>query len=332
MCLYPRLIKNPKYKPNKKNGGVTPAIYDIRVLYVPIGCNNCIECKKKKANDYRIRLLEDIKVNKNCLFVTLTFSNEEYTKLANENRTLAGYSLDNWIAIKAMGRFLNRWRKEHGKSLRHWAVTELGHEGTENIHLHAIIWNKDVDKIRRIWKYGFIWAGTYVNGRTVNYIVKYVTKTDLKHKYYKPQVLSSPGIGANYINTHNATLNKYNSKETKENYTTTTGHKVGLPVYWRNKLYSDEEKEALWIQKLNKNERWVLGQKISIDKNNDNYWKALKQARKLNIKLGYNSDWIDYNEKEYEEQLRILKQAERKKIASGGPAGSPAPDCAGPIG
>jgi len=37
MCLYPKLIKNPKYKPNKKNGGIVPELKDIRVLAVPIG-------------------------------------------------------------------------------------------------------------------------------------------------------------------------------------------------------------------------------------------------------------------------------------------------------
>ena len=51
MCLYPRLIKNPKYKENKKNGGVIPAFLDERVLAVPIGCGECIECRKQ--NEYR---------------------------------------------------------------------------------------------------------------------------------------------------------------------------------------------------------------------------------------------------------------------------------------
>ena len=32
MCLYPTLIKNPKYKPNKKNGGQVPPVLDKRVL------------------------------------------------------------------------------------------------------------------------------------------------------------------------------------------------------------------------------------------------------------------------------------------------------------
>ena len=48
MCLYPKLIQNPKYKKNKKNGGNVPTPQDDRVLLVPIGCGKCFECMKQK--------------------------------------------------------------------------------------------------------------------------------------------------------------------------------------------------------------------------------------------------------------------------------------------
>ena len=60
MCLYPKLIANPKYKANKKNGGNVPPIFDKRVLTIPIGCGKCIECKKKKAREWQVRLSEEI--------------------------------------------------------------------------------------------------------------------------------------------------------------------------------------------------------------------------------------------------------------------------------
>ena len=81
MCLYPRLFSNPKYRQNKKNGGVIPAIRDERVKLVPVGCGNCIECRKQKARDWQIRLLEDLKKHKNGKFITLTFSNESIKHL-----------------------------------------------------------------------------------------------------------------------------------------------------------------------------------------------------------------------------------------------------------
>ena len=51
MCLYPKLIRNPKYKSTKKNGGVVPPLVDKRVGLIPVGCGKCMECRKKKARD-----------------------------------------------------------------------------------------------------------------------------------------------------------------------------------------------------------------------------------------------------------------------------------------
>ena len=59
MCLYPTLIDNPKYKSNKKNGGVIPHCTDDRIKLVPIGCGYCEECRKKEwrmANKIRTRI------------------------------------------------------------------------------------------------------------------------------------------------------------------------------------------------------------------------------------------------------------------------------------
>ena len=84
MCLYPKFIRNPRYIPNKKNNGIVPEVKDPRVLMVPIGCNDCMECRKKKAREWQVRLLEDVRHNKNGKFVTLTFSDESIYSLSQE--------------------------------------------------------------------------------------------------------------------------------------------------------------------------------------------------------------------------------------------------------
>lgn len=288
MCLYPKLIKNKKYTKTKKNGGIVPAVLDERTLWVPVGCGNCLECRKQKARQWQSRLLEEIKTNKNAKFVTLTFSDQSIAELT-ENETLEGYALDNKIATIATRRSLERWRKKNKKSVRHWLVTELGHNGTENIHLHGLIWSDNTIEIEEIWKYGYVWIGKYVNEKTINYIIKYVTKQDEKHKHYKSKILTSAGIGNNYVNNniiadwHN---NKYKEKNTIETYRTRNGNKTALPIYWRNKIYSEEEREKLWIEKLDKNERWILGQKIDISNGDERYKKVLKQAQIKNKRLG----------------------------------------------
>ena len=311
MCLYPNLVKNPKYKANKKNGGVIPAISDKRVLYVPIGCTKCIECKKQKANQWRTRMLEDIKVNKNGKFIGLSFTNKALEEIEKEAPNIKGYELDNWVATRAVRLWLERWRKKYGKSLRHWLVTEIGGTNTERIHLHGIVWTDNEKDIHNTWGYGRTFVGGYVNDRSVNYIVKYVTKTDVKHPNYNGIILTSPGIGANYVNTYNARLNKFVPNGTNDVYITRNGTKSSLPIYYKNKLYTEEEREKMWLEKLDKQERYVLGAKIDISKGDEKYFSAVLHAREKNVRLGYGNRMKNIEQIEYEATLRELRRLER---------------------
>lgn len=331
MCLYPKLIKNRKYISNKKNRGNVPVPADKRVLYVAVGCQKCMECKKQKARNWQIRLQEELRTKEKAQFVTLTFSTESLKALSTEIQGLTGYNLDNAIATKALRLFNERWRKKHKKAIKHWFVTELGHGETEHLHMHGIVWtNESRNEIEQKWQYGYIWPRkdttiqTYVNEKTVNYLIKYVTKQDKQHEYYNPIILTSPGIGKTYTERYDAKTNKFSPKGTKEYYITRTGHKISLPVYWRNKIYTEEEREKLWIEKLDKLERWVLGQKIDISKGEETYYKALKEAQEKNTRLGYGNDKIDWEKKKYENQRRELKMAERAKRPADSREPSPA--------
>ena len=84
MCLYPKLINNPKYRKTIKNGGKIPECKDERVKLIPVGCGKCIECRNQKKRNWQIRLHEEIKNDNTGVFVTLTFSCEELEKLTKE--------------------------------------------------------------------------------------------------------------------------------------------------------------------------------------------------------------------------------------------------------
>ena len=313
MCLFPKLVKNRKYVANKKNQGNVPEADDQRKLYVPIGCGKCMECLKKKSREWQVRLNEEIKTDSRGLFVTLSFSDESLQELQTDIIGLSGYELDNETATKAVRRFLERWRKKHKKSVKHWLVTELGTQNTERIHLHGIIFTDLKDDVKQIWKYGNVYIGDYVNEETIGYIVKYLHKTDPKHKEYKPKILTSKGIGNGYMDSYNSRLNRYKDSGTDETYRTRTGKRIALPVYYRNNLYNDDERENLWIEKLDQNIRWVDGVKIDISESEDEYYKALKYARKLNKRLGYGDDSKNWERIRYENQRRAMLIKERNE-------------------
>ena len=91
MCVINRqVLKNKAYTPTKKNGYTIPdKPTDERQLYIKgCSCGWCYECRNKNANQWRVRLKEEVKSNefKNMIFATFTFSEEEYSKLAKEVR------------------------------------------------------------------------------------------------------------------------------------------------------------------------------------------------------------------------------------------------------
>ena len=317
---------------------------------VPIGYGKCIECRKQKSRQWQARLENEVKVSEKGKFITLTFTNKSIAELAEDVNTekvvtgvkktyldknnkirkryqyekvviknkITGYELDNKIAKLAVRKFLERWRKKYGKSLRHWVVTELGHSGTEHLHMHGIVWtDESLDELEKIWGYGYVWKGkgesleNYVNEKTVRYLVKYVSKDDHQHKEYNPIVLASPGIGNQFCESYEAKKIKYNEDKTIEYYKTRTGHKIALPIYWRNKLFSEEEREKLWLQKLDKQERWILGERIDISQGENDYYETLEWYRAKNKRLGYGDDSKNWDRIKYENERRKLKIEER---------------------
>ena len=297
--------------PNKKNNNNPPEITDERVKWVPVGCGNCMECRKQKKREWQIRMNEEIKHDKTGKFITLTFSNEELDKLIQET----GIQESNAVATIAVRRFLERWRKKYKKSVKHFLITELGHNGTERIHLHGILFtNEKTETIKEIWKYGIIWIGQYTNEKTINYIMKYITKVDEDHKGFKAVILTSSGIGKQYTeNKHKRNKNKYQEDKTDETYRLPNGAKSALPIYYRNKIYTDEEKEKLWLNKLDKQERYVNGTKISVKNGEELYYKVLKTAQETNKRLGYGDRGKEWDKKEYNVTLNKIRSYERVK-------------------
>ena len=320
MCLYPKLIRNPKYRPNKKNNYNPPEPKDPRVKWVPVGCGKCMECRKQKANHWRIRLLEEIRANKGIV-VSLTFNTEtltKYNRLVPKYKTdkkgnkhiIDGYDRENEICKIAVRRFLERWRNHNGKSVKHWFVTELGGGRYEHIHLHGFIFTENIQGIHTCWgKHGFVWIGDYCNDQSVSYFIKYFSKQDHLHETYLPKIFCSPGIGGNFMNRKDWKKNIYDpSGETNELYTSRSGSKMGLPIYFRNKIYSEEERENLWINKMDQMVRYVDGHKIDIssDAGWTEYYAVLEDARRKNARLGYGDDSADWELEEYERNRRNL--------------------------
>ena len=67
--------------------------------------------------------------------------------------------------------------------------------------------------------------------------------------------------GKQYFDRGDWKFNKYNGKNTREYYVFKNGTRAMMPRYYRDKIYSEEEKELLWLQKIDKGDTWVMGEK-----------------------------------------------------------------------
>ena len=120
--------------------------------------------------------------------------------------------------------------------LKHWLITELGHDNTKRIHLHGIIWTElTEEQFEKEWGYGWIFFGYEISVKTINYIVKYVTKRDEANPEFNGKIFTSKGIGKEYIGENSFRRHRYQDRFTEETYKTKSGIKTALPMYYKQK-------------------------------------------------------------------------------------------------
>lgn len=247
-CEHPKKIINRRYKDMTFNEVVDYAELNYGMVWPPdyivdVPCGYCFSCQKSSNNQYRIRLMYEIRKwpPNTCLFVTLTFDDENLMKYQDNPN-------------KAVRLFLDRMRKRFGKQIRHWFIGEYGTKKGRP-HYHGILFNVprelstvysvahpgDHPVVRELWQYGFVFVG-YVSDKTCSYITKYLTKS-LNGKKVRPRVISSHGIGDNYLSSDESRLHKAGNK--LQPFMHLNGFPQALPRYYYNKIFSEVDKQNM---------------------------------------------------------------------------------------
>ena len=138
-----------------------------------------------------------------------------------------------------------------------------------------------------------------------------MTKIDEDHPEFVGKVLCSRGIGAGYIKRADASKHKYEKGKTIETYRLRNGTKINLPVYYRNKLFTEEERELLFIDKIEKGFIYVLGTKVHRD-DEEYYMQLLEEGRKKETILygEHNQDW---EQQKYINRLRRQRKRQERE-------------------
>lgn len=124
-----------------------------------------------------------------------------------------------------------------------------------------------------------------MNERTVNYIIKYITKRDEDNPEFSGKIFASKRIGIGYINKNTLRRHRYQDKFTEETYKTESGIKTALPMYYKQKIWTDQEREALRIIKEEKQTKYYNKTPIKVETteqykeyiNAVKYWQSIKK-------------------------------------------------------
>lgn len=203
------------------------------MLLVP--CGRCIACRLNKSRGWAIRIMHEVKVSKVSCFVTLTYSDEFLPK----NKSLV---------VEDCQKFFKRLRKNSQLKIRYFLGGEYGEQGARP-HYHAVLFGISKDfkaEIERSWGLGYITVDDVTIERAM-YVAKYTVKklSGSEKSKYGDRVSEfglmsrRPGIGSDFV-VSNFSFIKNNG------FCVVKGNKVGLPRYYREKIFvTDEEKNEL---------------------------------------------------------------------------------------
>lgn len=229
---------------------------------ITVPCGKCLACLSRVRQEWQFRMLQELKEAKNAFFVTLTYEDHNLP-ICQENMTPTLSKRDVQLFLKRLRKELTREiystldRTRIGSEiedkpypLRYFITGEYG-PNTLRPHYHCILFNLPCDLtkgqlqtrnlIAKAWQQGQVDIGT-VTPASIGYVTKYcITRHDESRLYVeKPFSLMSrrPGIGFEYLSLHDSW-----HKSGQRFYSVLPGgQKVNLPRFYRDRIFSQEEK------------------------------------------------------------------------------------------
>ena len=219
-----------------------------------VPCSRCLNCKRRRVSAWSIRLVKEGERSTSALFVTLTYDTKYVPLTDNGYMNLSKTDLQ---------KFFKRLRKCHehvldAKSIKYYACGEYGGK-TKRPHYHIVLFNANAEFVNKAWalnnkSIGNIHIGE-VSEASIGYTLKYISKASQipMHKNddrQKEFSIMSKKLGNNYLTEKMIKWHKEMPEE-RVYIPLKGGKKAPMPRYFKEKLYTTEEKEqiAYYFQK-----------------------------------------------------------------------------------
>lgn len=238
---------------------------------VPVPCGKCPPCKRRRVSDWAFRLEQEDKVSQSSLFVTLTYNTDHvpiskkgYMTLVKTVPHINKKGKETTLPHpKSPQAFIKRLRKlQKSTAIKYYLCGEYGTK-TNRPHYHIILFNANPAFISQAWTFGDIHIGN-VEAASIKYCAKYIDKAKRipmhRNDDRLPEFsLMSKKLGHTYLTPQ---MKKYHQDRIYDMYVTRKdGIKLAMPRYYRNILFTEEQRK-LQAKKI----RQLVEDKKELDK------------------------------------------------------------------
>jgi len=261
-CLNPIHVKHPTLRKSERDFREKYLQYNPDFKpYLLVPCGKCDACRKRRAADWRLRMIREIgkKPRNDVFFGTLTVDRFHYDAFVKNTSYY-------------IRKFLELYRFYAKKSLRHWFVSELG-EKKGRLHIHFLIFGLSPKVVKRLprtiyrnrgtdseytinktdafglfkslWKLGYVWIEHARGLESPGYIVKYMLKPNPHDLDFVGRVWASPGLGRCWVTKEVIKYYQYGDRPPLCSFRCpVTGRTFfyALPRYYINKIWEEEER------------------------------------------------------------------------------------------
>lgn len=229
---------------------------------IPVPCGRCLACKRRRALHWSFRLQQEHRNSTSAAFITLTYRDTQLPGTPNGFPTLH---------YPDVQRFLKRLRKQCGYTQKHYEGCVYGKKQSllkyflcgeygkkdGRPHYHMIAFNipnillttdknEPYRRMKEIWSHGLVDIRE-VNENRIHYVTGYTLKTTTNTEHpdddrKKERAWMSQGLGECYITP---AIRRYYSDSLDNLIRTPGGGNIGMPRYYKNKLFTDEQRKIV---------------------------------------------------------------------------------------
>ena len=260
-CFKPFVADNPHYLPD----GTQPF-----KLHFP--CGKCEVCVLRRSNTWSFRLERELEASTSGAFLTLTYNDENLPRTESGLMNLRPDDHKNFM--KRLRKYIKS-RYHAPQTIKYYMVGEYGSKYGRS-HYHYLIFNLPFDLIEpkwdekkkiftvsaleKVWGNGHVYVGD-ITTSSIRYCTNYVQKSIIQDRVpgddrIKEFSRMSQGLGKSFLTPARI---KFYKRKLLPYIVWQDGKKFPMPRYYRDKLYTEEErfKIAMKLQEFDESQEFI---------------------------------------------------------------------------